>query len=248
MDSYQYLVELFESQPERVFYGRQIEVFFEQEHFHWKTNRGLRDLAGSRKIGFEKREIVGKRTISLYWNKSYRYYKREASQIIELVEKFSDPRFAEAIGQQAEYLMTIAFARFGYSLIGTNSNVYNNIEWTETKHDFDLIVEKNGVGYGVEIKNTLSYMNKKELDIKLDISDHLGITPIIVNRAMPKTWIKEVNDRGGFALIMRWLLYPPFFKTTIVKEMREVLDYPVDTPKAIYDGTMNRLEKWIDKR
>jgi len=100
LDSYDYIREIFEKEPEKVFYGRQVEILCEDKHFHWKTNRGLRFLADNKKIGHEKRKTAGNREISLYWHKSYRYYKTGAKRVIDLVETFSDVAYSGDIGAQ----------------------------------------------------------------------------------------------------------------------------------------------------
>ena|SRR3989304_4741976 len=41
---------LFVQEPERVFYGRQLEVLLEDDFFHWIVNRAVRELAAERVI------------------------------------------------------------------------------------------------------------------------------------------------------------------------------------------------------
>ncbi len=48
------LVTLFEENPERVFFGRQIEVLLEKEFFHWITARALAELIAEGRIKSEK--------------------------------------------------------------------------------------------------------------------------------------------------------------------------------------------------
>lgn len=44
------LLELFESERERVFYSRQLEIMFEDKWFHWITNRALRQLVNEGEV------------------------------------------------------------------------------------------------------------------------------------------------------------------------------------------------------
>ena len=44
------LLAHFEDNSEAVFYSRQLEVMFENEYFHWVTNRALRRLVDERRI------------------------------------------------------------------------------------------------------------------------------------------------------------------------------------------------------
>jgi len=60
---------------------------------------------------------------------------------------------------------------------------------------------------------------------------------------LPKTWIKQVVDAGGFALIMKWQLYP-YTHRDLAKRVKAELGLPVDAPKALEDGTMARFERW----
>jgi len=44
---------------------------------------------------------------------------------------------------------------------------YNGKKWEKTGHDLDFVFSRNGVVYGCEIKNTLGYIEKGELELKL---------------------------------------------------------------------------------
>ena len=51
-------------------------------------------------------------------------------------------------------------------------------------------------------------MDYEEFKIKKRICLHLDLLPVYVVRMIPKSWIKELNDAGGFALILKYQLYP----------------------------------------
>ena len=80
---------------------------------------------------------------------------------------FSTPEFGRALGQQGEILFDAALPTKGFLPRAWNTRAWNDREWTETAHNFDRIFERDGVGYGAEIKNTLVYIPSDELDIKL---------------------------------------------------------------------------------
>ena len=48
-------------------------------------------------------------------------------------------------------------------MAGRNTRTYEGRTWTDTAHDLDFIFERDGAAYGVEVKNTLGYMEHKEL-------------------------------------------------------------------------------------
>jgi hypothetical protein len=60
---------------------------------------------------------------------------------------------------------------------------------------------------------------------------------------LPKDWLFELNKQGGFGLLMKYLLYPPYFHD-LALEMKNTLNLPVECPKALHEGTMRRFEKW----
>ena len=89
-------------------------------------------------------------------------------------------------------------------------------------------------------------MDYEELDIKVKMCDYLGIKPIFAVRMFPKTWIDEIREFGGFSLIMKYQFYPIAFRD-LAKKIREELNFPVDTPKRLEQGTIDRVLKWHRK-
>lgn len=126
---------------------------------------------------------------------------------------------------------------------GDHTRVYNGTEWIRSNHDLDFIFSKDSVVYGVEVKNQLGYMNHDELRIKIAMCRALEIRPVFVVRMMPAGWINELWKAGGFALILKYQLYPLPLKN-LAKRMREELGLPADAPKALEDGTMQRFLNW----
>jgi hypothetical protein len=155
--------KLFADYPERVFYGRQIEIILEDKYFHWVTNRALRDLAAQRAIGTEVKSFAWGGSITLYWNNSYRYYKREAKKVIELVEKYSQDKISLAVGQYGELLVVEGFSKIQFVNFGRSVNKHKGKSWTASSHNLDMIVERDGIGYGIEVKNTLGYIGQKRI-------------------------------------------------------------------------------------
>jgi hypothetical protein len=69
---------------------------------------------------------------------------------------------------------------------------YNGKKWEKTGHDLDFIFKRDGVEYGCEIKNTLGYIGKEELEIKLEMCAFWGIRPLFIMRHSPKTYNKSL--------------------------------------------------------
>jgi hypothetical protein len=86
-------------------------------------------------------------------------------------------------------------------------------------------------------------MEVKEFVTKIRMSLHLGLRPVFAVRSLPRTWAEALIHAGGYAMIMQYQFYP-WTHTQLASEIREKLLLPVDTPRKIEDGTMQRFENW----
>lgn len=241
------LERYFDENRERVFFSRQLEVTHEGQWFHWVTSRALRRLIELGRIEHERRDLKTGGTIHLIWHRSYRYYKREASRSVELVEEYADPNIGAALGLHGEAMTLEGFASRQFVMHGREANSFAGRAWTDTKHDLDFIFERDDLAYGVEVKNTLGYMRQDEMQTKIALCHHLGITPVFVARMLPKSWINEIIREGGFALILKYQLYP-WAHRDLARRVRETFGLPVDAPRRLEDGTMQRFVRWHERR
>ena len=236
----------FETNRERVYSSRQVEVEFESRYFHWVTHRALKLLESERVIMIEQATLSYGAPVNLVWHRSNRYTRRQAKEVLDLIEQYSDPNFTAALGNTGELLVSDGFARFGFVQRGRHAREFAGVRWTKSEHNLDFIVERDERVYGVEVKNTLPYIDDKELFVKLDLCEFLKIKPVFVVRAMPAIWTLEVVRRGGFVLQLRYHLYPLSHKV-LADRVRTVLGIPADAPRALYDGTMQRFMNWHAK-
>jgi hypothetical protein len=139
----------FNASPAQVFYSRQIEVRLEDRYFHWITNRAIRELIADGEIKGDTFHLRSGGDIHLLWNKAFRYYRRSAKRVMELVEMYSASDFARLLGYQGEMLVIEAFARAHFKLIARNANEYLGKKWTASSHDVDFVYEKDGFAYVV---------------------------------------------------------------------------------------------------
>lgn len=241
------VAEFFESNHTQVFYSRQVEVRLEEKYFHWITNRAIRELLADRTIKGDTFKLRSGGDIHLLWNKSFRYYRRSARRVMELVEQYSSNEFARLLGYQGEMLVIEAFARAQFSLIARNTRTYKDHTWFESSHDLDFIYEKDGFAYGVEVKNSLAYMREDELNLKVQLCDMLGVTPLFIVRYMPKTWLYRVQQAGGYVLILKYQMYP-LSHLELARAVREELGLPVQAPAALWDSTVQRFTGWHERR
>lgn len=237
------LEEFFDKNREKVFYSRQLEVKFEDKYFHWVTNRALKNLVNDGQIKLESRDLKYGSSINLLWHKSYRYYKTSAKNIVQLVEEYSDPAMTEAIGYQGESLVVNGFTRFQFIMEGQNTRKFQGKEWIATGHDLDFIFGRDSLHYGVEVKNTLGYIDYDEFNIKIALCKYIGVRPVFVVRMMPRVWIEELRKKGGFTLVLKHQFYP-LNARELASRVRSELGLPVDTPRALEDGTIKRFYNW----
>jgi hypothetical protein len=241
------LATFFDQHKESVFFSRQLEVQNEDEWYHWITNRALRELIGRRQVRSEVRQLRTGGVIHLMWHKTHRYQRRDAKSVIQLVEEYSDPNIGGSLGLQGEALVLEGFAKSQFVLRGRDARTYGERTWTETQHDLDFVFERDGRAYGVEVKNTLRYIDYGEFKTKIRMCESLGVAPVFAARMLPRSWIHELISAGGFALIMKYQLYPWAHRELARRVSRE-LSLPVDAPRALESGTMMRFLKWHQNR
>jgi len=245
------LLKLINARPQEVFYERQLQVFFENQFYHWVTSKALDELAEDREVQSGFRPLTryggGAAKARFFFSTQLRYWTRKANEAVKLISEYSDPVFTRAVGRQAEMLFDAGLARFGFIPQAQETNEYGGKRWGESDEDLDRIYIRDDLAYGAEIKNKLGYIEAEELFAKIRMCQHLGLVPLFIARMMPKSWISEVWKAGGFCLIFKYQLYP-FGQERFAKEVSEKLQLPVDCPRAISDGTIQRFLKWHLKR
>lgn len=240
------LLGWFEEQSGRVFYGRQVAVLLEKRFYHWITTKAVNELVAERKIRSATLplEVEGAgEEIRFYWSPKLRYWLRQAQRIRGLIQQFSEPELTRAFGLHAEMLFDAALARAGFVPAAQDVRAYGEREWTKTGHDLDRVYERDGVTYGAEIKNALSYIELEELEVKLEMCKALGLKPLFILRMSPKSYVEAVRGAGGFTLLFGWQLYP-YGHEGLARRVREELGLPVDSPRAIWESTTKRFLDW----
>lgn len=241
------LATLFDAHRDRVFYGKQLEVLFERKYFHWVTNRAYRELIDRGRVRQEIRSLTSGVGVRIMWDRRYRYAQRAIGRLVALIEEYSRPEFSRALGHNGELLVGAAFADRQFVQRGRESRSYAESTWTETEHDLDFIFDRDEVAYGVEVKNTLGYMDQDEFRLKRRLCEAIGVRPVFAVRMLPKTWINELRTAGGYAIILEWQLYP-LSHLALARQVHAELGIPVDAPGALFAGTMDKFERWHERQ
>ena len=237
------LEDFFEEHPSEVLYERQIEVIFEDRFFHWITGKALHELRIEDRIASDLVQLTGPVSIRFYRATSHRFWKRQAKEIADLVRSFSAPPFTRALGQHGELMFDAALPIEGFMPRGRDVGSYAGKAWTPTAHDLDRLFERDGITYGAEIKNTLSYIPLDEMRTKLLMCNFFGIKPLFIVRMAPKSYIEEVRQRGGYTLVFKHQLDPHGY-SQLARTVRERLRIPADSPARIEEGTIKRFLSW----
>src|SRR5262249_24949858 len=156
---------------------------------------------------------------------------------------YSSSDFARAVGRQGEMMFDAALPAVGFAPRGRDIREWQGRRWTETEHDLDRVFEADGRTYGVEIKNTLKYIPKGELDLKIRMCRFLGLRPLFIMRFAPKVYTFELYKAGGFGLLFKDQLYP-FGNERLAETVRAELRLPVHCPPTVPDGHVQRFVGW----
>jgi hypothetical protein len=237
------LRKFFSENPQGVFYENQLCIFFEDASFHWVTSRALKMMRLDGEIGSELQHNPPHVTLRFYFHRRNRYWKRRAAEIRKLVQTFSEQSFTESLGQQGETMIDAGLPRVGFMPVARDVRTWQGWEWTQTGHDLDRVFTRDGVHYGAEIKNKLSYIDQAEFRAKLAMCNSLRLIPLFVARMMPKTYIKNVTDAGGFVLLMKYQFYP-FAHRSFARTVASELALPVDCPACLSQSTLDRFLNW----
>ncbi len=159
--------------------------------------------------------------------------------------EYADPNIGAALGLHGESMVLEGFARSEFVMRGRNTQGYGERRWRESEHNLDFFFERDSVVYGVEVKNTLGYMDYEEFQTKVRLCKFLGVRPVFTVRMLPRTWIKELVDSGGYAMILKYQLYP--WHRELAKRVARELGLPLDAPRALEEGTMARFLRWHAK-
>jgi len=217
-------------------------VRFEKKYYHWITDRAIKFLKDSGEL----RPII-KPPIHFIIHRSNRYAKRKINIMTKVIQEYSQEKINKSCGQQAENLFCLGLLKRDFSVLGEKANEFKGRKWTKTGHDLDYIFERDGIAYGSEIKNTFGYIEKNEMDVKMEMCAFLKIRPLFIMRYAPKTWINDIYKAGGYALIFETKVFE-LGQIDLAKKIEKLLGLPVVCSARIPEGIIMRFENWHKKQ
>ncbi|MEM2160562.1 MAG: hypothetical protein QXN55_06385 [Candidatus Nitrosotenuis sp.] len=256
------------------YYHHQLQVFYEDDFYDWIVSYALKELIAEKYLvkidSSNVSELKSLRNVSrikFYANAKavqtqpeWENMKTHVISIAKLVDEYSDVRHRATLGKQLESLVKNELRAHQFDIISVNTKKYNGKEWTKTDHNLDIIAKKKNsdLVIGVEVKNTQDIIPPSEIDVKIDICEHLGIIPVFAVR-----WIKPYTDcirrQGGFCWVFKTQIFPfgyEDFTKTLYQRLSELnkensrghkLEFPITVRNDLPEKSVNKFEDWLRK-
>lgn len=219
------------------YHRKQIEVLFEKKYFQWVTGRAVDTLIKEGFLKEEKGEIG-----NFVYRSDIRYIKRKIKEREKIIKRYSDPTITKAIGAYAEMLFSFLFEIQKFNVVGRDTNEYSDRKWKRTKDRLDFILEKSGLSYGIEVKNTLGYIEKEEFWVKIEMCKYLGLIPLWILRSAPATQMEDIKRNNGFIILFKTQIYPPG-QEPLVRDIWNYTRLPVNVWKELPPKIKMQVER-----
>jgi len=222
------------------YYRKQIEVLFESKYQHWVTDRAVTSLVEE---GFlhERPYQLPDFEISFVYRYNLRRIAMAIRERVGITRRYSDVSVSRATGDQAEFWALYLFKSNSFQIVDKHTNEYQGIMWTKTGHDLDFIMKKDGIVYGVEVKNKFPYVDDDLFDINLDICRHLHLKPLFFFRMASYLQIKKAKKQDGKVIVFKSKIFPPG-NEQLVNDIWNKMRLPVsiwkDVPQPITESLL----------
>jgi len=240
---------------EKVVTERELKVRLERKYFPWIVGRVLDAIVNKqlKRVGYRGRRKIGGGAPRHFFTLKGTCYK-DIEPIIkkkrELTAQVNCITSGGGIaGAHAENLFLEAFEKLGFKIHGRDMSEFGGkrVEGVSGKAppNLDLVVERNGVVYGVDVKNWIKYESSEveKIKKKVDVACKLDIVPFIIARYVDKDTIyKVIYKNRGLTYPYRELLIPSSFRS-LADECKSCLGYPILAVDELPDYKVRWLEK-----
>jgi len=234
----------------RTFYIGQLQVLLEDRLFPWIVYNAAMQLIQQ---GYLRRQILPTRYADkvtfLYHSKfTTDQMRTRFSNTAKLIDRYSRPDIANALGLHLEGLVKAELRAQGFNIIAIHANEYRGRKWTRTEHDLDIIAEHRSqrLRIGVEVKNTLSVPERDEVETKIALCHHLGLTPVFATRWM-KPYVELIRREDGFSWFFKTQIYPPGFEK-LTRIVWRRLKLPVMVRTDLPEKSVQIFNSWVDRQ
>ena len=257
------------------FHQHHLQVLYEADFFEWVVRYALKELVDEGFLtvfdknnvdGLDRHEVTKRMqfyvsSAALRSGKDLDGMKRRVLSTATDVERYSRPRHTSVVGKHLEALVKSHLQILRFEIVGTHTSEYAGRSWSRTNHNLDFVAKKSGTNLtiGVEVKNTLSLMNPKEIDIKIDMCEHLGITPVFAVRWI-KPYIDCIQKQGGFGWMFKTQMYPLGYEEFVKRlykrfslqgsggrNARKKREFPETVRTELPEKSVAVFKKWVGK-
>jgi len=243
------------NRPKRaLYYVTQLQTLLENKHFPWIVYQAASQLVNGGFLSKVETATKYHERVVFFFNAkldtpNYRpILETHMRSICGLIDKYSKPNIGKALGDHLEGLVKAELRAQGFKIVGTHTSEYKDKVWVKTGHDLDFIAEHTTrkLVVGVEVKNTLPIIEREELDIKLEMCEHFGITPVFAVRWI-KPYIELIRSKGGFSWVFKTQIYPPGFEQ-LTKTLYRRLELPVNVRTDLPEKSIEIFRRWVEAR
>jgi len=230
------------------YYIGQLECMFEKKYFHWVTHSAVRLLINDGFLKESNTVIAGNPMTFVHRpNLSAAVLNKHINAAKRLLKIVWSEEMAKMRGTHLEALVRAELRANGFLIVGIHTKQYRDKEWTETGHDLDFIAELgNGEAIGLEVKNTLPYIPKKEFELKLKMCEYFGVRPVFAARWLPKNYIYQAYRKRGFGWLFEYQAYP-LGHERLCEQLQKRLSFPVMVMTELPPKSQELFSKWVKK-
>jgi len=209
--AYQYGSKPTSCNKDSIFYKGQVEVIFEDAYPHDITGKAIKRLLAEEFLKAERRFIGKRKNVPIIFvcKKSRRYTALEIGERIKILNRFSDDEVNRGVGQYAEILFAHMLEKNQFQIVDKHTKSFRGKTYKKSRKNLDLIAEKDGISYEMEVKNTFDYMPQDEFVEKLDMCRFLGLLPVFPLRYPSPQQFELMDEVGGLALAFKTRFFPP---------------------------------------
>jgi len=194
-----------------------IQRKLEDEYSPWQVSEGLKKLKRSEILSSLTTQTDSIRKIVFYYPGIFDNDIKKKELILEKItkscywiERYSNQKITSVIGKHLHALVKSELRAQGFNIIKEGRvRSYNGKIWKESRHSLDMIVEhaSTNITMGVEIKNTLDIISKKEIKRKISMCEYFGIIPLFACRWL-KPHAEQIKSNNAFAWQFEFQIYP----------------------------------------
>lgn len=231
-----------------------IQRRLEEKHHSWYVSDALKKMKMKKILSSHIVKTKNIRRIIFYYpnifdadidRKNQVLKKIEKSRI--WIEKYSNPKITKILGKHLHSIVKAEIKAQGFKIVSEGKvRSYKDKKWTKTNHDLDIIAEhkERNLVIGVEIKNTLDTISKKEIAIKINICQELGITPVFACRWL-KPHVEDIQQKNGFPWQFQVQMYPLGMEE-LVRVIQKRFHFKVQVRNELPSSNVEMFEKWLN--